>query len=143
MTDEKRKKLSWAWVIISLVAFIAVEIFLGGIIGPIISGRFVSHVFRIKIELILMLGSYLLGGLLVGLFSPGIRVLEPAIGAFLAVLATFIYSFFTPYRFFGFSSNRLIIGGIIAFVLALLGADLGERIAARLGVRTSQNYANR
>ena len=91
----------------------------------------------------MMLVSYFLGGMFIGLISPGIRIFEPAVGAFLAVLFTFIYSFFTPHRFFGFAINRLMIGGIIAFVLALVGADLGEKLAARFGNHTSQNYMNR
>jgi hypothetical protein len=126
-----------------MVIFIAVELLLGGVVGRLIAGRFVGHVFRIKIEVILMLVSYFVGGLFVGLFSPNVRILEPAIGASLAVLFTFVYSFFTPVRFFGFSINRLLIGGIIAFVLALIGADFGERIAARFGNRASGDYLKR
>ena len=90
-----------------------------------------------------MLASYFVGGFLVGVMSPGIRIFEPAIGAFFAVLCTFIYGFFTPHRFFGFALNRLLIGGIIAFVLALLGADLGERLGAHFGNRASKDYSKR
>ena len=137
------KKLSWMWIIMSMVIFLAIELLLGGVAGRLIAGRFVGHVFWIKIEVILMLVSYFIGGMLVGLVSSGIRIFEPAVGAFFAVLFTFIYSFFTPHRFFGFSINRLVIGGIIAFVLALIGADLGERIAARFGNRASRQYIKR
>jgi hypothetical protein len=124
-----------------MIAFIAIEIFLAGFIGPLLSGRFVGHIFFLKIEIFLMLFSYFLGGLLVGLFSPGIRIFEPAVGAALAVFFTCAYSFFTPHRFYGFRFGQMSIGAIIAFVLALLGADLGERLAARLGNRRSQDYA--
>jgi hypothetical protein len=128
------------WIIISLVIFIAIELFLGGFVGPLISGRFIGHVFFMKIEMILMLISYFFGGLIVGLISPDIRIVEPAVGAGLAVFFTCAYSFFTPVRFYGFSIDRVLLGAIIAFVLALVGADLGERIAARLGNRASKNY---
>ena len=126
-----------------MVIFLSIELLLGGFIAPLLSGRFVGRVFLLRIEVLLMLTSYFVGGLFVGVISPGIRIFEPAIGAFFAVLCTFIYSFFTPHRFFGFALNRRIIGGIIAFVLALFGADLGERIGARFGNRASKNYSRR
>ncbi len=110
----------------------------------LVAGRYVGRIFWYKIEMVIMLASYFFGGLLIGLFSPDIRVLEPAIGAFLVVVGTLFYSFFTPMtRCFGFSSDRALIGGTIVFVLALVGADGGERLAARLGNRASQDYANR
>jgi hypothetical protein len=137
---SESKRLSWLWIIISLITFIIIELLLGGVIARLIAGRFVGHIFMLRIEVILILASYFLGGLIVGFFSPGIRILEPAIGAFFAVLFTFFYGFFTPHRFFGFSLNRLLIGGGIAFVLALFGADLGERLAARVGNRASKKY---
>ena len=126
-----------------MVIFIAIELLLGGIVAQLISGRFVGRVAQVRFEMLLMLASYFFGGVLVGLISPGVRTLEPAVGAFLAVLITFIYAFFTPHRLFAFSTNRILIGGIIAFLLALLGADLGERIAARFGNRSSKDYLKR
>ncbi len=144
MRYEKSKKFSWIWVIISIFVFVGIELFFGGFVSRLVAGRYVGRIMWFKIEMVLMLASYFLGGLFVGLFSPSIRVFEPAIGAFLAVIGTLIYSFFTPLtRCFGFSSDRALFGGAIVFVLALVGADLGERIAARLGNRASQNYANR
>jgi hypothetical protein len=143
MSSEKSSARSTLWIILSLIIFVAVELLLGGIIGPLLVGRFVSQPLYLKLQMILMLGSYFLGGLLIGLLSPGIRVLEPAIGAALAVIFTWLYSFFTPIRFYGFSLTRMIIGGGIAFVLALIGADLGERIAAKLGNRQSKDYASK
>jgi hypothetical protein len=143
MQNEKQSTHTILWIIISMVIFLVVEVVLGGFIGPLISGRFLSHPFFIRLELILMLASYFFGGLIVGLISPSVRILEPAIGAALAVVFTFAYSFFTPLRFYGFSCDRALIGAIIAFLLALAGADIGERIAARLGNRASQDYIER
>lgn len=140
MASEKKSTRKIVWIIISMVIFIAVELFLGGFVGPLIEGRFVSRIMYLKLTTFLMLASYFIGGLLVGFISPGIRILEPAIGAGLAVFFTWAYSFFTPHRFYGFSTSRVLIGSIIAFVLALVGADLGERIAARFGNRASKDY---
>ena len=141
MNTESSSPRKILWIVISMIVFLAVEVVLGGFIGPLLRGRFVGHIFFLKIEVFLMLISYFFGGLVVGLISPGIRIFEPAVGAALAVFFTCAYSFFTPHRFYGFSFGRMSVGAIIAFVLALLGADLGERLAARLGNRRSQDYA--
>ena len=109
MSQKTSSTHSTLWVVLSLIIFIAVEILLGGIIGPFVVGRFVSRPLYLKLEVILMLGSYFFGGLIIGLLSPGIRVLEPAIGAALAVIFTWLYSFFTPIRFYGFSIPRMVI----------------------------------
>jgi hypothetical protein len=37
-------------------------------------------------------------------------------------------SFFTPYSFIHFSFTKMLIGGAIAFCLALSGAKLGEKV---------------
>ena len=140
MQNEKTSTAKVIWIIISMVIFIVVEVVLGGFVGPLIRGRFVGQIFFIKIEIILMLVSYFFGGLIVGLISPGIRIFEPAVGAALAVFLTFAYSFCTPYRFYGFSIGRALIGALIAFGLAMLGADCGERLAAHLGNRASKDY---
>ena len=143
MSQGTSSTRSTLWIVLSLIIFITVEILLGGLIGPLVIGRFVSRPLYLKLEVVLMLGSYFFGGLLVGLLSPGIRVLEPAIGAALAVIFTWLYSFFTPIRFYGFSLRRMLVGGAIAFLLALIGADLGERIAAKFGNRQSKYYASK
>jgi hypothetical protein len=38
-------------------------------------------------------------------------------------------SIFTPYSFIHFSLTKMLVGGVIAFFLALVGARLGEKIA--------------
>ena len=139
-----RKKFSWPWVFISIAVFIGIELFFGGFVVREVRGRFVGGIMWFKLEMIIMLASYFFGGMVVGFLSPGVRIFEPAVGAFCAVLITLIYSVFTPMvRCFGFSSDRALIGGAIVFVLALLGADFGERLAAKIGNRASKDYAGR
>jgi len=41
----------------------------------------------------------------------------------------FVLTLFTPYWFIRFSMVKLLVGGAIAFFLALTGAKLGERVA--------------
>jgi len=66
---------------------------------------------------------------LIGLFSPGIRIKVPAVGAFCSVALMLAMSLFTPYAFIRFSLNKMLLGGAIAFGLALLGARIGERFS--------------
>ncbi len=118
---------SWKWVLLSMAIFIATEIVLGAVVGGFVSG-YASINFRILVQGLLNLFSYLAGGFVVGLVSPGKRIREPAVGAFLCVALTLLVAFLTPIRFLRFSTLRLIIGGLIAYALALAGAKIGEKL---------------
>ena len=84
---------------------------------------------RFLLQGLLNLISFFIGGFIIGLISPGIRIFEPALGAFLSVALMLCLSFFTPYSFIQFSMTKMLIGGAIAFFLALTGARVGEKIA--------------
>lgn len=116
------------WMLISMAIFIGVELFLGGLVGNFIVGRYMSISLKFLLQGLLHLVSFFIGGFIIGLISPGIRIHEPAIGAFLSVSLMLCISFFTPYSFIHFSFTKMIIGGAIAFFLALSGAKFGERI---------------
>lgn len=133
--------LSTAWVLGAYVLYLAIEVVLGGWLGGLLAG-FVSWPFAMRLEVILMLASWWVGGLLVGLISPRVRLLEPGVAAFLAVATTMLYAVFVPHRFFAPSLGRLLLGGAVAFGLGVWGADTGERLAARLGVRASRDYVD-
>lgn len=131
---------SKGWMFSSVLIFIAVELALSAFVSPFMSGAGVSHVLRLKIHGMLNISGYFIGGVIVGLISPGVRILEPAVAAVIAVGATLSLSFFTPYWFYSFSMGKLLIGGAIAFVFALMGAHLGEswvekRRAGAAGIR--------
>jgi stress response protein SCP2 len=134
------KALSLLWVLLSLIVFIAVELFLGGFVGKFLLGRFISHTVSYVIEVLMILSSFVIGGVIVGLVSPTVRVLEPAIGAFLCVVLALSISFFSPYTFMGFTWAKVSIGGGLAFFLAWFGACLGEKISAQMGNRNSREY---
>jgi hypothetical protein len=113
---------------------------IGGLLAPLVAG-FVSRPMVMRVEVMMMLGSYLCGGFVVGLLSPTVWVLEPAVGAMLAVGMTFLYAVFMPITFYGASSGKLVVAAVIAFVLAFVGADAGERLSSRLGNRSSRVYS--
>jgi len=116
-------------MLFSMLIYITVEVVLGIWVGSVVAGRFISVSLSFMLQGLLNLASYFVGGLIIGLISPGLRVYEPAAGAFLAVGLMLLLSFFTPYRFIQFSMTKMLIGGGIAFLLALAGARLGERLS--------------
>jgi stress response protein SCP2 len=134
------KSFSWAWMLASLVVFIIAEIAVAGLFQTNLFWSFIPHSFRFLVEIVSFAISFLAGGMIVGLVSPSIRVLEPAIAAFFSVVILLSNGFFTPYGFDNFSVIKMLIGGSIAFALAMSGARLGEKIAAKFGNRTSQDY---
>ena len=131
---------SWRWVWLSLAIFLGVEILLGGFLGTWVGGARISWASELRLDVLMILGSYLVGGLIVGLISPDVKILEPAVGAFIAVVLTFLFTVFVPAMYFGISTDRLAIGGGIAFVLAFFGARTGEKISAFLGNRASRAH---
>lgn len=137
-----KEPVSTPWIVGALAIYLVAEALLGGLLGTLLGG-FVSHPFRMRIEVLLLLTSFWVGGFVVGLVSPKVRLLEPGVAAFLAVALTSLYAVFMPMTWFVFSVGRVLLGGGIAFGLALWGADSGERVAARLGNKASQDYAAR
>ncbi len=129
MNNPNHHSFSKKWMFASMVIFIGVELFLGGLIGHLVVGRFISLSLRFMLQGLLNLVSFFIGGFIIGLISPGIRIHEPAVGAFLSVTIMLCLSIFTPYSFIHFSLTKMLIGGVVAFFLALVGAKLGERVA--------------
>ena len=132
MSDPDHQPFSKKWMLASAGMFIAVELVLGGLIGEVVVGRFLSISLRFLIQGLLNLGSFFIGGFMSGLISPGIRTKDPAVGAFLSVALMLCLSFFTPYSFIHISFTKMLIGGGVAFFLALAGARLGERVVGNI-----------
>ena len=122
------RPFSTTWMLASMAIFTGAELLLGGLVGEVVAGRFMSLSLRFLLQGLLNLASYFIGGFIIGAISPGLRIHEPAAGAFLSVALMLCVSLFTPYSFIRFSMTKMIIGGAIAFCLALAGAKLGERV---------------
>jgi hypothetical protein len=128
MTRGKRQEFSIGWTVASTAIFLATELALGGIVGELVVGRYKSLGLDFVLQGVLNLASYFIGGFIIGVASPGVRIVEPAVGAFLSVALMLGLALFTPYSFIRFSLTKLVIGGGVAFALAFLGARLGERL---------------
>ena len=121
------KPFSTAWTVLSIVLFLAVELCVGLWLGPRIVGAYVSPMWHMQMQMILHLGSFYVGGIAVGVISPGVRLKEPAVGAFVSVMIVFMMSFFMPSMFYGFDLTKVVVGGGMAFLIALMGAYSGEK----------------
>lgn len=126
------RPFSSAWLIVSVILFLGVELLIGTWIGPLVIGKYVSPVFNLQVQALMHLASFYVGGVLVGLLSPGIRMKEPAAGAFISVLVVFLMSFFMPHWYYRFDLQKVLIGGGIAVVLALAGAYSGEKMMGNI-----------
>ncbi|MDY0063102.1 MAG: hypothetical protein RBU45_25065 [Myxococcota bacterium] len=134
LSTAGQQPFSWSWVIASVVIFTALEVLFAVLLAPLLFGGWLlSHTVRVIVELVVHLGSYLVGGVLVGVISPGLRLLEPAVGAFCSVVLVLFASLFLPLSAFHWSFSRLLLGGGIAFVCGLGGAYVGERVMGNLG----------
>lgn len=132
MVDPNERPFSTPWTLLSLVLFLAIELVIGSWLGPLIVGKYVSPMFHYQVQMVMHLLALYLGGLVVGVVSPGRRLMEPAVGAFLSVLVVFLMSFFMPNWFFHFDLTKVLVGGGIGLGCALAGAWQGEKMMGNL-----------
>lgn len=125
---DKAQPFSWGWTLASVLVFGAFQITFGWLAGRwLFTGQYLTENMRFFVEGGINLLSYFLSGLVVGAISPRLRLLEPALGAALVVVATLSVGLFTPNRMLAMGPLKLVIGGGLAFALALWGATLGEK----------------
>jgi hypothetical protein len=129
MTNDLRTQpFSWAWVLASVLIITLMELLIAMVLAPaILVGFLASPMLQMRLQMLMHLGSFLLGGWFVGVISPRVRLWEPAVGAAIAVMIVFLMSFFLPHSFIHWSWGKIFIGGGIAFALALSGAYTAER----------------
>lgn len=119
---------SMKWAIAAILIYTAMEIGIAVFLAPaILAGRLASPMLQMRVQMLMHLLSFYLGGIVVGVLSPGVRLIEPAVGAFVSVAIVFMISFFMPQWFMHWSTDKVLVGGGIAFALALAGAWTGEK----------------
>jgi hypothetical protein len=128
MANARTAEFSTFWMVMSIVVFIVAEVVIGYVVGTFLLGSYVSRMWHLRMQVVLYLGAYFVGGLVVGLISPGVRMIEPAIGAFVSVFLTLAISLFLPHTFMRLDFGKLLLGGGIAFAIAFAGARIGERM---------------
>lgn len=124
----ERPPLSAPWILVGVLVYTGMEIAIAAFLAPaILTGRLASPMLQMRLQMLMHLGSFYLGGLAIGIVTPGARLAEPAISAFLAVAIVFLMSFFMPTWFMHWSTTKVLIGGGIAAGLAVMGAYTGEK----------------
>jgi hypothetical protein len=114
--------IDWKWVGLGLIILLAVQAALSlafGLLGLLTLG------FGFILFVVLKPVTYFLGGMLTGYVSPGITIREPAIAAIIAAVAGVL---FDAGRSAGGRLIGIIISGAVALVLAIAGAQIGERM---------------
>jgi hypothetical protein len=128
MDPQQAQPFSTRWMIASVLIFTVTEMLIALLIAPaVFAGRLASPMLQMRLQMMMHLASFFIGGLLVGLISPRVRLMEPAVGAFVAVAVVLLMSVFMPHAFFHWSWTKVFLGGGLAFALALAGAYTGEK----------------
>ena len=115
-----------------MVVFIGTELTISTLVGQALLKNAMSMSLSFTLRGLLHVTSFFFGGFLIGVVSPKLRIWEPAIGAFAAVLLMFVMTAFVPNVFVQFETGKVILAGSFALVLALVGARLGEKVMGNL-----------
>lgn len=120
----QQESFDWKWAIRSAAVFLAAQLVI--LVGlPFVIPTYDPQGLA---GLLISVGIFLVGGIGVGMVSPGKTFIEPAVGALIAVIPTASYlAISTPE---GFQPTLLayIVAGLLGVMFALFGAFLGEKL---------------
>ena len=133
-SKKKNNSFSFNWIIGSVFVYLFMQVALGIGAQQFVLPYIVAKHTRFLTEgLIVMFGFYI-GAFLVGALSPGLRTIEPVLGAMAAIVAAFSIVYFTPVSSFFLEGGffRIAVGCIIAGVCAASGAYSGEKLMGNI-----------
>jgi hypothetical protein len=125
----QQEAFEWRWVFTAFGVYVGLQTVILAVLPRVIS----TFDPQGMSGLLISVGVWFAGGIVVGLISPGKTFVEPAVGALLAALPTIAYlAMVTPA---GFQPPMLayIILSMLGVMLSLLGAFVGERV--QMGAR--------
>lgn len=126
-----KRAFSVGWVLASTLGYLALQVVLGIVVQNFVSPYIVAQHTKFFAEgLVIILGFYV-GAFMIGVFSPGRRIIEPTLGAIAAIVAAFSVANFTPQmggwlRYGGLSSAGTAI--VLAALFAAFGSYSGEKL---------------
>lgn len=125
-----RAPLSVKWVIIGAAIIIALNQILTMLLEPATREFLVASMGEtgglLVLALIVAVGSYFVGGVIVGYASPGTTLMEPAIASAIAILFNVVAWWLRSGELVNVVGVAATI--VIGFVLGLAGAKVGERL---------------
>jgi hypothetical protein len=130
-TDPAKRGFSFGWVLTSAIGYLAMQVVLGIVAQTFVLPYVVAKHTQFFAEgLIILLGFYI-GAFIIGVVSPGRRLIEPILGAVAAVAAAFSVANFTPQmggwlRYDGL--GMMMTAAILAAIFAGFGCYSGERM---------------
>jgi hypothetical protein len=130
-TDEEllarrfeQENFEWKWAGIACGIYLALQ-FVALVVGPrIFSSYDPQGLAGLGISVVI----WFIGGIIMGLVSPGKTFLEPAVGAAIAAFPTIAYQHAITPEGFEPSMLAYIVAGLLGIMISLLGAYLGERM---------------
>ncbi len=135
---SKRKELSYKWVIIGggvimTLHFVMRLLLAGGVSASIIASSG-PDTGRLIVAGIVALVSYFVGGILIGIFSPGETVKEPALATFMAILPNAMTTIIWHIEYER-PMDGVLLGLTTTFAIGILmamgGAWIGEKLQGR------------
>lgn len=130
-SDPASRSFSFGWVLASTVGYLTMQVVLG-IAAQMLVLPFVvaKHTQFLTEGLIILLGFYV-GAFVIGVVSPGRRIVEPVLGAIFAVGAAFSVANFTPqmggwFRYDGLS--MMVTAAVLSAIFSGFGSYSGEKL---------------
>lgn len=116
--------ISWRWVLTGIILIYGAQLLLA-VGGRLLGDGIEPLQFHQALFLGFTLSSFLLGGFVVGLLSPGTTIVEPPLAALGAAL---LDALFPPFSALQMAAGPWLLIVTIGFHLALLGGWLGKRL---------------
>lgn len=127
MKTDKFQSFSFTWVWLSLGSFLVAQNIL--LLFPFFSRTMHGS---LLIEVLINVITYFLGAFMIGVVSPKVRIMEPAVAAVIAVLLVHAAGLWGPYSFMRFSIGKAVILGGLVFCIAWAGAVYGEKFTRQV-----------
>ena len=121
---HQQEGFEWKWTFVAMGTYLAFQVVI------LIALPFVITSFDPQglAGLLLSVVVWFLGGIVVGVISPGKTFVEPAVGALFAVVPTIAYLMFITPDGFDPSLLAYIVGGLLGVMISLFGAFIGEKV---------------
>lgn len=114
----------WKWVAVASFVYLAFQALILVALPFVVSTYDPQGIAGLGISALV----WFVGGVVVGVVSPGKTFIEPAVGAFFAVIPTIAYLMFITPNGFNPSLLAYMVGGLLGVMMSLFGAFIGEKV---------------